>query len=366
MFICCYSIQHRSFKILGNIINNSSNQGNILIITDKVDVYEYFSSKRIKCILYEIRGLIFDKFINTAPNVSSEEFFVLSKVKKKIDFTDMIFDKFLPKVVFTTCDLHIYERVFTQEGINRGVVTVTHQHGQMSPNNNILKYTISDYLVAWGVGTKNNFKNIFERTKIKVFGTDIYTELINEKNKHGKEYITIALNPRSDEINKYLISQVCKQINKINVADLMKYKLILKLHPEMKLKFWKKVFFETVKQNKLKIKFDCFSGNNHIIINKTKILVVLSSSITLEAFMCDVPVVALDIPQIYNNPFVYFKRLEGSIVNIENLSEKIEKILTDREYSRDFIYKQRLALNHEVSYFDSSVRELKWVNNFVK
>ena len=214
--------------------------------------------------------------------------------------------------------------------------------------------SISHYFFLVDVARQNN------HLKLEV------KRLINEKNKHGKEYITIALNPRSDEINKYLISQVCKQINKINVADLMKYKLILKLHPEMKLKFWKKVFFETVKQNKLKIKFDCFSGNNHIIINKTKILVVLSSSITLEAFMCDVPVVALDIPQIYNNPFVYFKRLEGSIVNIENLSEKIEKILTDREYSRDFIYKQRLALNHEVSYFDSSVRELKWVNNFVK
>jgi hypothetical protein len=369
LFVVCYSKEHRAFPILNNIIK-VSNPDEVLVYTDNRDVYKYYLSKKINCIYLKILGLAFDQSLSQASNLSSEELFILSKVKLYFDHIEIIMKKFRPKFTLTICDLQTIERVITEVAEKFNSVTITHQHGQMKKTNPLLKYTISNYIVVWGEQTRKNFIDLFEKTKIIVLGTDIYQELFEkaiEANEDEKTFITLALNPRSNEINFFIIEKVCKQMNNLSAKERMKYSLVLKLHPEMNIRYWSSKFISYIKASSLKMEYKIYTDQNEYVLKKSKILIVLSSSITLQAFICNVSVICVEsIPDLYKNPAVFFNRIPESVVKIGNLSNEIQNRLQNSHYNRTIISKQKLSLKEEIAFFDASLREKEWINTLDK
>jgi hypothetical protein len=369
LFVVCYSKEHRAFPILNNIIK-VSNPDEVLVYTDNRDVYKYYLSKKINCIYLKISGLAFDKSLSQASNLSSEELFILSKVKLYFDHIEIIMKKFRPKFTLTICDLQTIERVITEVAEKFNSVTITHQHGQMKKTNPLLKYTISNYIVVWGEQTRKNFIDLFEKTKIIVLGTDIYQELFEEAieaNEDEKTFITLALNPRSNEINLFLIEKVCKQMNNLSAKERMKYSFVLKLHPEMNIRYWSSKFISYIKASSLKMEYKIYTNQNEYVLKKSKILIVLSSSIALQAFICNVSVICVEsIPDLYKNPAVFFNRIPESVVKIGNLSNEIQNRLQNSHYNRTIISKQKLSLKEEIAFFDASLREKEWINTLDK
>ena len=185
-------------------------------------------------------------------------------------------------------------------------------------------------------------------------------------NAWGK-FITLALNLKSDKLNKYLIDKVCSQMTCLGESEKRNYSFVLKLHPEMNFKYWESLFLKAMKRHSLKMNCHVYSYENKLVLNKSKILIVLSSGISMEAFICGVSVICIDdIPNFYINPLVYFKNIPESIVNIENISLEIQNRLNNTFYSNKILAKQKKSLKEEIAYFDSSKRELDWINQLIK
>jgi hypothetical protein len=368
LFVVCFPEKHRSFPVLNNLIKIIPDKNNMLVVTDCIEVYQYYSLQKIKCIYLRISGLVFDKSLMQEKYLNSDELFILSKVKLHFDRVEVLMDKFQPKLTLTLCDSLNNEKVFAEVAQRKGFISITHQHGMMVKTNlSIPNNTVSDFIVLWGERTKQNFIGLFKKTKIVVLGTDIYQHLPDEKGEYRKEFITLALNLKSDKLNKYLIDKVCSQMTCLGESEKRNYSFVLKLHPEMNFKYWESLFLKAMKRHSLKMNCHVYSYENKLVLNKSKILIVLSSGISMEAFICGVSVICIDdIPNFYINPLVYFKNIPESIVNIENISLEIQNRLNNTFYSNKILAKQKKSLKEEIAYFDSSKRELDWINQLIK
>ena len=365
LFVCNWPQEHRAFSILGNIISSIENKNEVLIVTDCEDIYQYYTTLKIACVYICISGLSFDKEIWKKKYLDSHESFILSRVKRYIDAVEKFMDEFQPDITLTVCDLHTFERVFAESARLKGVLSITHQHGQMAPTNRMHDYTISNYIVVWGNKTKENIEDYIKLTEIKVLGTDIHGNLLEQKAQIKKDSITLALNPRSDEINKFLITQIIMEMNKLGKENQNTYSFILKLHPSMKQKFWEKFFVSSAKSLSFKMQYEIATYGNEVILNRSKILLVLSSSIALEAFICGASVITLDIPQLYNNPLVFYDKLPESIVGVNDLLSEVDKRLNDAEYNMKILDKQELSIKEHIFSFDSSNKELEWIEELL-
>ena len=366
LFVICYPEKHRAFPVLNNLIEAIEDKSDILVVTNCEDVYKYYSLKNIKCIYLRISGLVFDKSLVYENSLNSEKSFILSKVKLYFDYIEIFMRKFEPSFTLTICDLQTYEKIFTEVANKIGSTTITHQHGQMAKTNFLWNYTISDFIVVWGERTKKNWIDSFKNTEIVVFGTDIFQDLIEEKEKYTREFITLALNPRSDELNKYLIDKVCLQMKNLSDEEKKNYSLVLKLHPEMNYDYWSGIFLKVIDRHSLEMNSHVYTYENKLVLNKSKILIVLSSSIVLQAFISDVSVISINSPSnLYVNPFVYFSDLPESVVKIENVTTEIQSRLNNESYNNKILIKQHRSLREEIAYFDSSKREVEWINKML-
>ena len=93
----------------------------------------------------------------------------------------------------------------------------------------------------------------------------------------------------------------------------------------MNLKYWKKQFLRATQESPLKMRYEIVSKGKEAILNRSKILIIINSSIVLEAFICNVSVITADISNDGRNLFTYYSGLPDSIVKIGNLAEEIQK-----------------------------------------
>ena len=271
----------------------------------------------------------------------------------------------MPKVTLTVCDLHLFERVFTEASQLKDISTITHQHGQMSPSNRMFDYTISDYLVVWGEKTRRDFIDQLKKSEIKVMGTDIHNRYMQNECNEIKNYLTLAINPRTDELNHFLLKKIPKLLSQMEATEQDKYKFILKLHPSMNHEYWEDYFLKNIDVGNFRMNYEIHSDKNELILRKSKILMLVSSSIALEAFMTEASVICLDIPELYNNPFVYYDNLPESKVYIDNLFQELGRRLNDDEYNQKILKKQMATLGDYISNFESSEKELEWINDII-
>lgn len=365
LFVINYPPKHRAFPVLNNIILKVTDKDEVLVVTDSRKVYEYYTSLEFACTLIKINGLCFDRDLWRKNSFEPSALFILSKVKKYIEVADEFLQDVQPKILLTVCDLHTHERVFAETARLKDIITITHQHGQMAPTNHTFDYTISEHLVVWGEKTKNSFDHRIEASNIKVLGTDIYNKLLKGNILGNKDSITLALNPRSDEINKFLIDAVVSELSKLDKSFQKNYNFILKLHPAMEFDYWSHFLLGNLKQKDFRMNYEIAQYDNDIILKRSKILILLSSSIAIEAFICESSVVAIDIPSLYKNPFVYFDNLPESKVLIDDLSKEIAIRLCDEDYNNKILDKQAISLKGFISCFDSSEKELEWLDDLI-
>jgi hypothetical protein len=365
LFVSNYPDSHRAFPVLNNLISEVTNKREILIVTDSKSVFNYYTSENIACIYLKVSSICFDKYIWNFKHLKAEESFILSKVKKYISFSKKLIDEYKPEVTLTVCDLHLLERVFTESSQLKNIPTITHQHGQMAPTNRMFDYTISDYLVVWGEKTKRDFVDQIKKTEIKVIGTDIHNHYLASKSKKLKNYLTLAVNPRSDELNHFLLKKIPKLLSEMEATEQEKYIFVLKLHPSMNQEYWKDYFLKSIYKDDFKMNYEIHTDNNELVLKKSKILMLVSSSIALEAFMTETSVICLDIPELYNNPFVYYDNLPESKVYINDLFVELNRRLSDDEYNQEILKKQMIALGDHISDFESSKKELEWIDDII-
>jgi hypothetical protein len=367
LFVVSYPVSHRVFFILHNIIKDISDRDKVIVVTCYWDVYRFYTKQSFKCVYLNLFGLSFDRDVYLRSDLNVEEIYILAKVKKYISFIERFIKEYQPKLLFTICDLHIYERAFVETAKRSGVLTITHQHGRMHPKNPIWRYTASDIVVLWGERVKRNCSEILKDTKTVVLGTDKFQCLIDKRGLYDKDYITLALNPSGDELNRCVLDQVCFQMKKLSEAEQNQYTLVLKLHPEINKQYWEDQFLVAIKRHSLRMNYRVYVYENEVVLNKSRILIAFLSTISLEAFICDVSVIDVDVSDIVKHKqALFFEDIPESIVKLDNLSTEIKKRLNDESYNKRILEKQQKSLKQEIAYFDASKRELAWIEQLIK
>ena len=64
----------------------------------------------------------------------------------------------------------------------------------------------------------------------------------------------------------------------------------------MNQEYWEDYFLKSIYKDDFKMNYEIHTDNNELILKKSKILMLVSSSIALEAFMTETSVICLDIP----------------------------------------------------------------------
>lgn len=363
--VSVYPENHRAFPILDGVISRLPRE-DVLIVTDNPELAAVYERRCFSIVLVEsFRNYATPSIFRPSnPRTFWElrALLVLSKACAHLDLANEVLDRVKPEIVLTCCDLHSFERAFAEAATLRGVCTVTHQHGQIAPTNPQWKFVSSKHMVCWGESTKKHLESILETTEIRVFGTDLYRGLDRIRKNRSREptAITLALNPRKNRLNDHVLSVFFAALPSIYGLEALD-QVIIKLHPDMDVVFWKNRIQSIYKPDRSQFDYLILNDQKEKVLEQTKMLVTLSSSLVLEAYVAGAAVVVLDLGEQFIYSQIYLENLRESYVAPELLAWEIERRCLDDSYFESIINKQDINLASYIGSFNSAVTEAKWL-----
>jgi hypothetical protein len=355
VFVISYSINDkRNSSILTDILPHLEPE-TFLVITDKDNVYEWCTQHNYNCILTVTPKWIIDKRVKSI-NISYSEKIVLSRGISNFLYADKLLTQYKPKTLLTIQDFHINERAYTIVAKNLNIKTITHQHGLITVGHNLFlfKFTLSDIVMAWGQSSAQLFKKWLPNSEVITIGTDKFNDY-NQVNTQEKSFITIGINPIPYLENKKLIKQILEQFIPLN--DLISQhhlQFVLKLHPQLRPEFWVKAVNDLEKELGCPYHIEVLWQNNKSLLEKTRILLVSTSSLAIEGFMAKASVIDINRGEI---PPPLFVNIANSFIELHQLSDEIRKRLENPDYSKSIIDMQDKQLALEISNTNSSYKE---------
>ncbi len=348
------------FSIHDKVISNIKKKSDILIVTLRKSVYNYYISQGVSSIFLKIpfflsphgnRKKILGHFSVTEKNQVLDAVYLL-------DFAYNLMEKVRNlKALLTVDDVCYFDQIFTQAAKAFSVRTITHYHGIQPTPYCISKFVFSDKIVLWGMAGTEYYKEVLKESQMLVFGTDKFNYLLSSDFRNEKRiYLTVAFNSADTLDYMFWLS---KKVWNLLILGSSKLQLALKAHPGSNVKI------ETLekKLNDNEIRPVIFRENkNDELLWKTKFLIASRSNISFEAFLCGVSVIEL-IKKIYGAPSDLFKKIPESVISQNDLKSEILNRLSDNEYNSSIIKKQEEEIKFQIKYFDSSRREAEYLES---
>ena len=225
---------------------------------------------------------------------------------------------------------------------------------------------ISDYSVVWGEVDYEYRKSIgINEGTIFTVGSPIYDNFINSiESYHETDYVLLATSgPTKENIfdlsietiqkNIQTIRSVCKILTKINK------KLIIKIHPSPD------EFDPTEIANVINPKIKIVkSGKISTLIKNSKFVIVIDfSSVILDSYLLNKPVISLNVKNNeFGTPFA-FKNNSCICTNVDEL-EKIIHLLDDQKFYNEMVENGKRSASKYLTTINSSKKLYNLLSNF--
>lgn len=274
---------------------------------------------------------------------------------KKINFYSNAYDHIIhsvtPKIICVGYDITFEGRLACRFFSSKGIPTVCIQHGDMSGMLN--SEHIADEFFVYGEAIQQQLsrRNTEGRTKFVVTGAPYLDELELPGITHpkviptllgcpeNKPYVLVAFsgpgNNTSLEHHKKLIEAVYT-LNK----EIPELTLIVKLHPKDRMEHYEEVgqrfpehtvrVIRNIKGQQLTI-FDWLSGCGALLTG--------ASTTAMEALLCGIPVITLDLQQEYNGISFIDRGATVHVTDASALSNEIKKLVYNAAYREDSLKK---------------------------
>jgi uncharacterized protein YlbG (UPF0298 family) len=273
-----------------------------------------------------------------------------TKLEKKI--TNFLKDKKY-NLVITFCDAHGVDNLFTQICNNKSIITATLQHGQYrilktgkeTPDAEAYMNFISNYLLAWGKATAEEFiKAGISEDRIKVLGAlkpfSYYESIeLNETKLFG-----VILNGDTYYESNLKMLEIAEKF-----ATHTSKKYIIRLHPKNKKKLYKKY----LESQNVKEVVKNIEGIKYI--KKVEFSILHMTGVYVEMLSLRAPFFVLD--DMYTEDL--FKSTKLTFCNLEELNIHYKDFLKNRHYILE-----NISVNYH--YFNDSENIEQNYKNFIK
>ena len=292
----------------------------------------------------------------------------------EIELACELFEKFDFSLVVINNEVGPNEKIISQLSKARKIPIFLNQHGlifdtkeafQMNMHHGIIP-RISDYSVVWGEVDYEYRKSIgINEETIFTVGSPIYDNFINSiEPYHETDYVLLATSgPTKENIfdlsietiqkNIQTIRSVCKILTKINK------KLIIKIHPSPD------EFDPTEIANAINPKIKVVkSGKISTLIKNSKFVIVIDfSSVILDSYLLNKPVISLSVKNNeFGIPFA-FKNNSCICTNVDEL-EKIIHLLDDQKFYNEMVENGKKSASKYLTTTNSSKKLYNLLSNF--
>ena len=292
----------------------------------------------------------------------------------EIELACELFEKFDFSLVVINNEVGPNEKIISQLSKARKIPIFLNQHGlifdtkeafQMNMHHGIIP-RISDYSVVWGEVDYEYRKSIgINEGTIFTVGSPIYDNFINSiEPYHETDYVLLATSgPTKENIfdlsietiqkNIQTIRSVCKILTKINK------KLIIKIHPSPD------EFDPTEIVNAINPKIKIVkSGKISTLIKNSKFVIVIDfSSVILDSYLLNKPVISLSVKNNeFGIPFA-FKNNSCICTNVDEL-EKIIHLLDDQKFYNEMVENGKKSASKYLTTTNSSKKLYNLLSNF--
>ena len=327
--------------------------------------------------------LFFSKFFQIQNNsfwkVFSSYFIKFFKKRTRenifeIELACELFEKFDFSLVVINNEVGPNEKIISQLSKARKIPIFLNQHGlifdtkeafQMNMHHGIIP-RISDYSVVWGEVDYEYRKSIgISKGTVFTVGSPIYDNFINSiESYHETDYVLLATSgPTKENIfdlsietiqkNIQTIRSVCKILTKINK------KLIIKMHPSPD------EFDPTEIANAINPKIKIVkSGKISTLIKNSKFVIVIDfSSVILDSYLLNKPVISLSVKNNeFGIPFA-FKNNSCICTNVDEL-ENIIHLLDDQKFYNEMVENGKKSASKYLTTTNSSKKLYNLLSNF--
>ena len=292
----------------------------------------------------------------------------------EIELACELFEKFDFSLVVINNEVGPNEKIISQLSKARKIPIFLNQHGlifdtkeafQMNMHHGIIP-RISDYSVVWGEVDYEYRKNIgINEGTIFTIGSPIYDNFINSiEPYHETDYVLLATSgPTKENIfdlsietiqkNIQTIRSVCKILTKTNK------KLIIKIHPSPD------EFDPTEIANAINPKIKVVkSGKISTLIKNSKFVIVIDfSSVILDSYLLNKPVISLSVKNNeFGIPFA-FKNNSCICTNVDEL-ENIIHLLDDQKFYNEIVENGKKSASKYLTTTNSSKKLYNLLSNF--
>ena len=292
----------------------------------------------------------------------------------EIELACELFEKFDFSLVVINNEVGPNEKIISQLSKARKIPIFLNQHGlifdtkeafQMNMHHGIIP-RISDYSVVWGEVDYEYRKSIgISEGTVFTVGSPIYDNFINSiESYHETDYVLLATSgPTKENIfdlsietiqkNIQTIRSVCKILTKTNK------KLIIKIHPSPD------EFDPTEIANAINPKIKIVkSGKISTLIKNSKFVIVIDfSSVILDSYLLNKPVISLSVKNNeFGIPFA-FKNNSCICTNVDEL-EKIIHLLDDQKFYNEMVENGKKSASKYLTTTNSSKKLYNLLSNF--
>ena len=292
----------------------------------------------------------------------------------EIELACELFEKFDFSLVVINNEVGPNEKIISQLSKARKIPIFLNQHGlifdtkeafQMNMHHGIIP-RISDYSVVWGEVDYEYRKSIgISEGTVFTVGSPIYDNFINSiEPYHETDYVLLATSgPTKENIfdlpieiiqkNIQTIRSVCKILTKINK------KLIIKMHPSPD------EFDPTEIANAINPKIKIVkSGKISTLIKNSKFVIVIDfSSVILDSYLLNKPVISLSVKNNeFGIPFA-FKNNSCICTNVDEL-ENIIHLLDDQKFYNEMVKNGKKSASKYLTTTNSSKKLYNLLSNF--
>lgn len=259
-------------------------------------------------------------------------------------------------------DTPMYSKMIVSIGKSMNIPTMVIQHGvQSSMWNQDKKF--ADYIAVWSKGVKNMLlKCGIPKERIFITGNPYFDKFpklrkrMEQKDKFGKKIkilvITFPSSPYNSE--KYILT-ILDGIAKGNII----FNIVIKIHPSESLKYYKQLLSNYKNLGVKVVK----RGNIIKYLLNSDIVISSSSTVTLEAFILEKPLICLNTigkryaPPLDGKSIPIVKNTDELVTRINNIFRNIEEENT-----------MTCILNNHIGLLDgkSSVRIISLINELIK
>jgi len=313
---------------------------------------------------WKVFSLYFIKFFKKRTRENIFEIELASKLFEKFNFSSVVINN----------EVGPNEKIISQLAKARKIPIFLNQHGlifdtkealQMNMHHGVIP-RISDYSIVWGEVDYEYRKNIgINEETIFTVGSPIYDNFINSiEPYHENNYVLLATSgPTKENIfdlsietiqkNIQTINSVCKILTKINK------KLIIKMHPSPD------EFDPTEIANVINPKIKIVkSGKISTLIKNSKFVIVIDfSSVILDSYLLNKPVISLSVKNNqFGIPFA-FKNNSCICTNVDEL-EKIIHLLDDQKFYNEMVENGKKSASKYLTTTNSSKKLYNLLSNF--